>query len=437
MPNIEAALKKLQDEVFKRTSGAVCPGLETEQALLTELGNPHHDLLVIHVAGTNGKGSVCVILEALFQQIGLRTGFYSSPHLIHLNERFRIDGEPISDQTLYDLLKHVLAVDNERCKKSGDRPATFFELTTAMAFTCFKNSTVNIALIETGMGGLWDATNVVIPLLSVITNVDLDHTHFLGESLQEIATEKCGIIKKGRPVILGAFNPELLPLVQQTASKNGSRLIRSDQTLSITALPSPNIQKLHIESSNGTYGRVQLSLQGSYQQENCATAIAAFEEAADMLQLEYDEQTIKKGLANVTWHGRFEEIKNDPPVILDGAHNAAGIKSLVSGLKLMYAKRKIALVCGFLSDKDASSMIRILSGVSAACWCVAVANDRRMPPEQVAALYRQTGKTARTASLQQALSEAENWAKEHDGIVVVTGSLFLVGEVLERYDGIN
>ncbi len=424
-------LNDLMKDVCRRISGGVKPGLDVMRNLLECLGNPHQRLAVIHVAGTNGKGSVCALLESLFRHAGLKTGLYTSPHLVLVNERFKINQVDIDDETLGRYLKRVLEADAERMKKDGDRPATFFELGTAAAFQYFADSRVDIVLLETGMGGRWDATNLVIPMLSVITNIEFDHVHFLGSTIESIAAEKCGIIKKGHPVVIGALRPEARAVLNRQAAELGAPVLEAPQQMSILReRETEKGQQLHVESTNMTYGRVTLPLRGDHQISNLAVALTAFEEVAELIRLPYDEKTVRAAILNTRWPGRFQQISDHPVTIVDGAHNVAGVESLVAALR-HHNVGNVGLVCGFLADKDTRTMAKMLASVATRCWTVPVHCPRSMTAAEAASLFRACSvDTEPCDTALQALERARNWALAENRAVVAAGSLYLIGEIL-------
>lgn len=430
------SLNAMLSEVFRRLSGGVRPGLDVIQSLLESLGNPHRKLAVVHVAGTNGKGSVCALLESMFRHLGFQTGLYTSPHLIRLNERFRVNGEEMTDEKLCGYLKVMLQADADRCAVSKQRPATFFELTTALAFQYFADSGVDLVVLETGMGGRWDATNVIIPLLSVITNVDYDHMNFLGATLEEIAGEKCGILKQGRPAVVGRLSPPVLRVLEGEAALRNVEVLHAEQMISIRSVrEEAEGRVLHVESERMTYGKITLPLKGDHQLINLAVAMAAMEEVANLIDGELDVKKVRAGIENVRWRGRFECLSKEPPVWVDGAHNVAGVESLVAVLRREKWKQ-VALVCGFLADKDTHRMVELLAPMATRCWAVPVADSRGLDPETLAVSFRNQHVPAESCDDPLwALEEARNWALKENGVVVVTGSLYLVGEVLSAWKG--
>lgn len=402
--------------LFARTTQGIKPGLDVVSALLDVLGNPHHRLAVVHVAGTNGKGSVCAMLESVLRASGFKTGLYTSPHLVDFSERFRINGtqipEPVLERYMARLEQAAEAVESS----TRLRPATFFEISTAIAFQYFADEQVDIAVIETGMGGRWDATNVVIPLLSVITRIDIDHVDFLGDTLAKIAAEKAGIIKPGRPVVVAPQAEEAMAELLRP----GQPVVVGSEAVSVAKVGQP--QRLKIETPSRSLPPVNLPLLGECQRENCAVAVAALEILSDMLGF---EPAFKKGLESTVWAARFQSLRDDPPVVLDGAHNPSGAQALVKTLKEVFPGRQVGFILGFLGDKDAAGFLRAIKPVAAKVWTVPIDAERGTSAEHAAAQARAVGIEAAPAGVAAAWDAALEWAAGPDRMVVVAGSLYL------------
>jgi len=422
--------------LYKRRNFGIKLGLGPERALLHRLGDPHLAYPVIHVAGTNGKGSVCAILESVLRAAGYRTGLYTSPHLVRFNERIRIAGACISDQDLAGLLSDVQAAVAAVEPADAGRALTFFEVATALAFEQFRRSDVEIAVVETGLGGRLDATNVVEPLLSVITRISLDHTEHLGPDLESIAAEKGGIIKRGRPVICGAMAPEARAVLAQIAAeRNAAFLAAADVTRVTRTRAKTGTSRVRIESMDAVYGPTEFALLGPHQIENCATALTALTCLAAAGPFDITEQAVKTGLRTVRWPGRLQLLEPAPPLLLDGAHNPEAARALGDTLRQTFGKRPVGIVLGMCTDKDAGGILKQLGRVAARWWTVPIRNERSRNPDELANLLRARGARVEARSLPAALAAAQRWAAKRDGIVCVTGSLFLVGEVLELQSG--
>lgn len=410
--------------LFARTANGIKPGLEVILELLAALGNPHQRLAVIHVAGTNGKGSVCAMIESVLRASGFKTGLYTSPHLIDFSERFRVDGADISEACLGAYIERIEQVSGEIERESGGRAATFFEMSTAIAFQYFADEEVDFAIIETGMGGRWDATNVVIPLVSVMTHIDMDHTDFLGETLVAIAGEKAGIIKPGRPVVSAPQAAEVLAVLRA----EGEPIVVSSEAVSV-ALSSccdGGGQRVKIETQNQAVSGVVLPLSGPHQRENCGIAVAAVEVLADMLEF---EPAFKVGLESVFWGGRFQVLRRAPLIIYDGAHNPSAARALAQTLKEQFRDWQVGFIFGFLGDKDVAGFLKEIKPVVTTAWAVSVRSARGLDAEAAAALVRSSGASVTAGTVPVVLSEAIQWAGEGRRLICITGSLYLKKEV--------
>ncbi len=413
-----------------RTFG-IKPGLETTLALLERLGNPQHAFAAIHVAGTNGKGSVCALLDSVLRKTGLRVGLYTSPHLIRFNERIRVNGIEIDDEALAALFEDM--EPHAAAEAATGREATFFEFTTALAFEYFRRQKVQVAVVETGLGGRLDSTNVLTPLISVITRIGLEHTVYLGDTLAAIAGEKAGIIKPGRPVVCGATPDEALEVIRKTAEARRAPFIHVPDSIAVRRLAQDLAgQKVSISGGDVNYGPVILNLLGKHQLENCATAVAVLESLATCSPLTISPDMIRTGLSEAVWPGRLDLLSHEPPVILDGAHNPDGARTLALALHELFKKKKIALVWGMCDDKDALGFAKALGATVKCCWTVPIDSERSLPPGKLLQIARTEGWQASTATLPEALEQATAWARENKGALCIAGSLFLAGEVLKN-----
>ncbi len=428
----DPSLTKTLARLYGLQASGIKFGLETTKSILERLGHPERGLKCIHVAGTNGKGSVCAMLESILRATGLKTALYTSPHLVRFNERIRVNGRCIADAELPDLIRRVEACARDAAAQPGGRKITFFEFATVLAFDYFRQQGVEIVVLETGMGGRLDATNVVTPLISVITGISLEHTAFLGPDLPSIAREKGGIIKPGIPVIVGPMPEEALAEIRRLAQEKRARLVQADQSVSVRRL-SQNLagQKLKIESSSNTYGALTLPLAGAYQVGNTAIAIAILEELAAQSGMELPERAVKAGLSGIRWPGRFQVVEQNPPLIVDSAHNPAGASVLVQSLRELLPDRPLGLVLGMCADKDLDRFLLPFAGLVKHCWAVPLKNERSRPLAEIAAAAESLGWPVEASTVPLALKQATDWARQNQGVVCVTGSLFLAGEALE------
>ncbi len=429
----ESELQLAIDRLFTRTVHGIKPEIKVIRALLERMGNPESAFPSIHVAGTNGKGTVCAMLESILRSAGLKTGLYTSPHLVDFNERIRVSGRCISDTDLIELIYSTSSIADELAGKGKTRQATFFELSTAMAFEHFRRKQVDIAIIETGMGGLWDATNVIDPLLSVITGINIDHTRFLGNDILSIAREKAGIIKPLKPVVCGSLSEEVAGVIQLEADSRKSPVIIASDSISVSRSGhGRDGQKIHIEGQNASYGSINLGFIGDFQLNNCALAVAAIEALGSVYSAEIDAKAVKDGLSSCRWPARCQIIENDPLVILDSAHNPNGADALAEVLHTIVPNAKVGMIVGFVYDKDAVGFMRRLAGTISRCWVVPVDNERAMSVEEMESACRTAGVCPNVGLMDQVWNDAVNWAGEDDGILCIAGSIYLAGSVLRR-----
>lgn len=397
-------------------------GLGRTRRLLAAIGNPQNNLSAIHVAGTNGKGSVAAMLSSVLTDAGFKTGLYTSPHLLRFNERIRINGKPITDNALANIVRGI------RRTPEADA-ATFFEFTTCLAFRYFLDKGVDAAVIETGMGGRWDATNLITPLVSVITNVAIDHAQMLGNSIEKIAFEKSGIIKKGVPVVTAEGKNKALSVIRKEAARKGSRLFVLDADFAASRAKGRrlaiNYSGIHEDLKN-----VELSLTGAHQVRNAACVLAVIELLKDS-GLAVSRPAIRKGLKGTSWPGRLEVVGKSPLVLLDAAHNPAGAKALASALAGLTFKRLI-LVLGIMADKDIAGILEALAPMAAMLIATSPETDRAASAESLKIKALKYGKPVIIASdVKNACCMAIETASSDDA-VCVTGSIFTVAEA-KRY----
>ncbi len=423
-------LQEKCERLFKRQRLGIKPGLDTERNILSLVSNPEREYPIIHIAGTNGKGSTAAMIHAMLSAAGYRVGLYTSPHLVKFNERYRVGNNVISDDDLSELIDLFENTAEAVADKIGKQP-TFFECATAMAFEYFKRQQVDIAIIETGMGGRLDATNVVMPLISVITGISLEHTHYLGDSIAAVAGEKAGIIKNKIPVVIGKMDYDAESVIRQVVNKNNSECISADNYTAVEPISCDlSGQKFVIRTPDNVYVNTFLPLVGQYQLGNLAVAITVLDILKEKYKYNIPEQAIKDGLAEVYWPGRFQVLKNNPPVILDGAHNPEAAGVLADALTANAKGRDIILVVGMCGDKNPQSFFESFRGIAYRCMIVPLATERSMDINVLKSAAENAGMSVTVSDLPAAISESEKWAAEYDGLVCITGSLYLVGEVL-------
>lgn len=419
-------------------------GLDNTVKLAALAGNPHQALRFIHVAGTNGKGSTCAMLESIYRAAGLRVGLFTSPHLVAFSERIQVDRRPIPEGEVAGLVAEMrgwlregwesaeagapryssarilepggAGMESSRSgapRSGGEVHPTFFEVVTVMALRYFAEQKCDLVVWETGLGGRLDATNIVTPLVSLITNIQYDHQKWLGETLASIAGEKAGIIKAGVPVITATDAPEALHVIAESARQ---------QSAPLTIVAASEMQQPPLDT-------IALPLLGRHQRMNAAVALDAVRALAP--QIPVREEAIRAGLLGVRWAGRLQLVTrpSGQRILLDGAHNVGGAHTLVAALEEYFPRTERTLVLGILQDKDWPRICEVLAPLARRILVVPVSNERTAAPEQLQAACARanpTGETVVCRSLGEALKLAEE-----EPFVVVTGSLYLIGEALE------
>ncbi len=397
------------------------PGLERITATLAALGNPQERFPIVQVAGTNGKGSTAAFLTAILTAAGLRTGFFSSPHLVDFTERFRIGDAEIAPERVVDLAARVMA--------AAPADATFFEIITAMAYQYYAEERVDLAVMETGMGGRWDATNAAVGILSVITPVSLDHSQYLGDTVAAIAAEKAGIIKPGRPVVSACQEPAASRVIESRCRELASPLYLGGEAFSAAWTEGG----LDFRGLDLTLTGLTPGIGGRYQAGNAACALAA----AELLRngdFVVPVEAMRDGIAHARWPGRMELIPGTPPILLDGAHNPAGARALADSLEA-YGQGRLFLVIGVMGDKELAGLLDPLIPLAAHVYTVAPALERSLPAADLADACLARGAQAVAAgTVADGLAKAGAAAGPGD-LVVVCGSLFTVGEARAQLTG--
>lgn len=406
------------------------PGLERIRALLDKLDHPENACRIIHVTGTNGKGSVTAMAASVLQSAGLSVGRYTSPHLISYTERISVNGADITEED-FALAADAVKAASEAMQKEGQEAPTEFEILTAMGFWYFRRQKVDYAVIEVGMGGLLDSTNVVMPVVSVITNVAMDHMKYCGNTLEEIAHHKAGIIKKGIPVVTAAQQAGLKE-IKKEAHHRGSRLYFYGRDFSIdsrTRSEAGQIVTLKRKDmpKNLEKGMLYVPFFGAYQAVNAAVAAMAM-----TLVMKQDdrisEDALREGIARTQWPGRFEVHQDKVPVILDGAHNPAGAEALSETLAEQYPDKKKRIVFASLQDKDTDMVLSFLVHSGDTVFAVPAPTPRSRTPEEI--LEKVKGEKKAEPSVEQALEDAVEGAGKDD-IVLVCGSLYILGDAMK------
>ena len=402
-------------------------GLDNTRRLMSLLGEPHKSFSSIHVAGTNGKGSTSAMIESMLRTSGIRTGLFTSPHLVSFTERIRVNRQEIPEETVIGLASEIRKVASE----IEDFSPTFFEVVTSMAFLHFIRSSVQWAVIEVGMGGRLDATNVILPEVSVITSVGLDHREFLGDTHGDIAREKAGIIKQGVPVVTADQHPEVMEVIKKRCDEADAPLYKYNCGFSaeITA-DEPDHLVINYKGTR-EYRDVRLSLPGAHQAVNAALAIKAVE----IISEKYPDLVcdIKKGLQTATWPGRLEMIMEYPPVLIDGAHNPPAAAVLSGHLRKILQKKykRIIMVLGVMDDKDIKGILGPLLPLASEIIFTAPAYGRAATATKLAGIAADMGYHSKTeGTVAGALQRAASLSGPGD-LIVVTGSFYTIGEAKE------
>ncbi len=386
------------------------PGLENTFKLAALAGNPHQKLRFLHVAGTNGKGSTCAMIESIYRAAGLRTGLFTSPHLVAFGERIQVNREPISQPDIARLTEEMKAW---LTRFPADTHPTFFEVVTVMALKYFAEQNCEIVIWETGLGGRLDATNIVTPLASVITNIQFDHQAWLGETLEKIAAEKAGIIKPGVPVITAVDDPDAFRVLFETARK----------------VESPFSLITWAQADYLPMRQISLPLLGEHQRLNAAVATYTVKAVADKIPV--SDEIIRKGLQSVQWAGRLQVIERDGGrrMLLDGAHNVGGAETLHAALRTYFPNAHPALVLGILQDKDCDAICKRLAPLADRIVLTPVSSRRAAATSTLRAACHAANPAANISEVKTAGEALDLTARED--FTVVTGSLYLIGEVME------
>ncbi|MBE6593331.1 MAG: bifunctional folylpolyglutamate synthase/dihydrofolate synthase [Ruminococcaceae bacterium] len=402
------------------------PGLERIGELCGSIGHPERNLRFIHVAGTNGKGSTSVMLAGILQKAGYKVGLYTSPYIKEFNERMRIDGKNISDRELAEITEYIRPMADAM----QDKP-TEFELITAIAFEYFWRNRCDVVVLEAGMGGRLDSTNIIEhSLLSVITGIALDHVAFLGDTVEKIAAEKAGIIKRGCPVIFGGTDESAATVIERRAQELGSPFYRVDYN----AL---TVNEMSLDGTELTFDRyknIHISLLGSYQPRNAALVLSTI----DILRsqgIDISENAVREGLRAAKWSARFEIISQAPLVIFDGAHNAEGIAAAVESIKLYFKDEKVYVLTGVLKDKDYGAIAKDIASVASKAFTMTPDNPRALSAKEYADVLSKCGVDANAyGDIDQALSAALESAKKDGKALFCLGSLYTYSSIISRFE---
>ena len=396
-------------------------GLAKVEKILEAIGNPHHEIQAIHIAGTNGKGSTAAMVASILRKEGYQVGLYTSPHLIRFTERIKINGKEIEEEEVAELAGWI----RKRIEEAGITPPfTFFDVTTAMCLLYFKQKMVDLAILEVGLGGRLDSTNVIDPLLSIITNIAKDHEEYLGKSVLKIAGEKAGIIKKGRPLITAVTQPQVLRLFSTVCREKGVPYYRVGREFRYVQNEERNFD---YEGLHRKLWSIYVNLGGHHQIINATTALGAME-VLDDLGYRVSNDAMIEGLKEVEWPGRLEMVCSSPRVVLDGAHNPAAALVLKEALEKEFQYEHLILLVGMMKDKDVKSFLHLLAPLADHLILTQPHNDRAAPPTVLKAALGKSGKKAEMAEdLEKAIEKGLSMTKEED-LLCISGSLYTVGE---------
>lgn len=391
--------------------------------VLASLGDPHNKLRAIHLAGSNGKGSTVNVLREMLENAGYRVGAFTSPHLTRVNERMTINGKQIPDEQFLQYMNNVASIIE--ANYNGDYPS-FFEVVTLIMFQYFAHEEVDFALIETGLGGRLDATNVITPLVSIITTISLEHTAFLGDTYAKIAFEKAGIIKEGVPVVVGVKNKEALATIQKVAHERHARCLVLGHDFNVIAQEQEmGMQSFHYHNAHLDLTDIQLKMAGAHQIANASLAITTMDLLREKGLIHLSEESMRQALQHAQWAGRFEQFPNN--IVLDGAHNSEGTAALIRTLQKVYPNQRYRFIYAALSDKDHANSIALMDAVATSISFTQIGLPNAMPAEQLAMLSTHQDKRY-NKNWKYIVSEVIQHKDQQD-IVVITGSLYFIAEV--------
>ena len=409
------------------------PSLDRIKLLLDYLGNPQDGLKAIHIAGTNGKTSTSRMIERLLRSLDLRTGLYTSPHLVHPRERISIDGEPISVKNFEEVFSQVEPFLEIVDEKIPGGSVTFFEVLTAMAFVSFSDTPVDVISLEVGMGGRWDATNVLTPMVSVITPIDLDHQEYLGNTIEKIALEKTGIIKENIPVVVSNQGKDAAKIILAKAIENNSPIMREGIELDVLER-SVGIggQQLTIANPYGTHSELFLPLFGKHQASNAAVSLTAVEAFLDR---QIDHDLVQEAFAEFSSPGRLQILKRNPTIVIDAAHNPAGIRATKQGITESFQFDNLILILAFMGDKDVDQILEELKGFAQVVILTQTNSIRALSVVDLAKKVKNISQFATriesSDNSSEAIKLAMNLAKDlgNSAGIIALGSVVLAGEI--------
>ena len=426
-------LLEVEQEILARTPETdVDPYLDTVREVMELLGDPQRAYPVIHLTGTNGKTSTTRMIDSLLTAMGLKTGRFTSPHLHSFRERITIGGEPIAPERLvevYDEVRPMVQLVDDRAVAAGGTRLNFFMMSVVLAYTAFADAPVDVGVVEVGLGGTWDATNVADGQVAVVTPVAIDHTRLLGSTVEEIATEKSGIIKPGAITVSALQEPDVAEILLDRANEVGARIVFEGNDFGVTARDvAVGGQQLSLRGLTGDYPDIYLPLHGEHQAGNAAIALAAVEAFLGGGEQRLDLEVVRQGFADVTSPGRLEIVRRSPTVLVDAAHNPAGMRALRSALSDSFTFNRLVGLVAIFSDKEAAEMLEILEPALDHVVVTRNTSPRSIPPRELGAIATEIfgeGRVTVESSMPDAIESAVTLAEE-DGIgggVIVTGSV--------------
>lgn len=424
--------------IHGRTKFKKIPTLKRMKKFMEVLGNPQDKLTMIHIAGTNGKGSTLTFLRGMLQETGYKVGTFTSPFLVRFNERISVDGQPISDAEILRLVQKLYPVIAKLDAQLPEGGPTEFEIITAMMFTYFAEGHADIVLVEVGIGGLFDSTNVLTPAVSVIVNIGFDHMKLLGNTLTEIATQKAGIIKNGIPAVIGQMDEESLTAITKVASEKHSPLLCFNRDYRVSKRQYQDLwsQRFNFETDTVQFKKLKIQMLGDYQINNAATALEAYLTFMAKQNISVTEKNVKQGLANAFWAGRFERVNDQPLVVLDGAHNEPAMQEVTNLLATHFKQMEVYVVIAILEDKQYHKMIETLGSLTNVHI---IATTFAGPGKRKAASLSELQTSAKTAN---SVQTEENWQlaidqasheMSSDDLLLITGSLYFISDVRKLF----
>ncbi|MFB3896866.1 MAG: folylpolyglutamate synthase/dihydrofolate synthase family protein [bacterium] len=413
-------------------------GLNNIQRMMDLLGNPEKNLRAIHIAGTNGKGSVAAYCSNILQCCGYKVGLYTSPHLVKFEERIAINGKPISESDLVRLVEKIQPIVTQVTGENQGASPTFFEVTTAIALDYFAQNSIDFLVLEVGMGGRLDATNIVDAKVAVITNITFDHMQYLGDTLPKIAYEKAGIIKPGAKVITGAQGEALTEIRRVCKERNASLIACPEDIAYQEEIDELDSRKFTIATEHQIYSHLAIQLLGKHQYLNATLAVAGIEALQSVYGCDCTS-AITQGLSQTVWPGRLEVVRKEPKIVLDGAHNVAGVETLRSALVGIFDYDNLYLIIGIANDKESKKMLELLCPLATEVILTAAKTHRAIPPENLLTqiyddvalgVKSKTHRVTIVKHIPDAIQYAVQLAGKTD-LICIAGSLYVVGEARE------